>query len=126
MMRWTHTSLLSAGLGCLGVPIAHAANIDGVWLRDDGNARVRIAPCGDKICATNLWIGNTSKGEAAGDKLIMTLKRTSDTAFSGTAFDPKRRLSYAIDVTVGNGTLVTRGCVLARLLCKSVGWSMTR
>jgi uncharacterized protein (DUF2147 family) len=102
---------------------AAAANMDGVWSRDDGNARVRIAPCGDKTCATNLWIRDTSKGEAPGDQLIMSLKRSSDTEFSGTAFDPKRRMSYSVDVTVGNQTLKTRGCVLARLLCKTVGWT---
>lgn len=39
------------------------ADPSGVWLRDDGNARVRIAPCGSNICATNLWIGDTSRGE---------------------------------------------------------------
>lgn len=45
---------------------AEAANMDGVWFRDDGNARVRVAPCGNKTCATNLWIRDESKGEAPG------------------------------------------------------------
>ena len=47
-----------------------SADPSGVWLRDDGNARVRIAPCGRNICATNLWIRDTSKGEEAGDRLV--------------------------------------------------------
>ena len=67
---------------------AAAADMDGVWVRDDGNARVRIAPCGDKTCATNIWIRDTSKGEAPGDRLIMSVKRSSDTGFSGTASIP--------------------------------------
>jgi uncharacterized protein (DUF2147 family) len=112
-------------LGLADLTGANAAGMDGVWMRDDGNARVQIAPCGDKICATNLWIGDTSKGEAAGDKLVMSLKRVSDSVFSGTAYDAKRSLSYAIDVTVGNRTLQTKGCMLAHLLCKSVGWTQT-
>jgi uncharacterized protein (DUF2147 family) len=115
----------SAGL-CLAfaqMAAAQAANMDGVWSREDGNARVRIAACGDKTCATNLWIGDTSKGEAPGDQLIMSLKRSSDTEFSGTAFDPKRGMSYSVDVTVGNQTMKMKGCVLARLLCKTVGWT---
>jgi uncharacterized protein (DUF2147 family) len=105
---------------------AAAADMDGVWMRDDGNARVRIAPCGDKTCATNLWIRDTSKGEAPGDRLIMSVKRSSDTTFSGTAFDPKRGMSYSVDVTVGNQTMTTKGCVLARLLCKTVGWAQVQ
>jgi uncharacterized protein (DUF2147 family) len=102
---------------------AQAADMDGVWSRDDGNARVRIAPCGKKTCATNVWIRDTSKGEAPGDQLIMSLKRSSNTEFSGTAYDPKRGMSYSVDVTVGNQTMKTKGCVLARLLCKTVGWT---
>jgi uncharacterized protein (DUF2147 family) len=105
---------------------AAAADMDGVWMRDDGNARVRIAPCGDKTCATNLWIRDTSKGEAPGDRLIMSVKRSSDTEFFGTAFDPKRGMSYSVDVTVGNQTMKTKGCVLARLLCKTVGWAQVQ
>jgi uncharacterized protein (DUF2147 family) len=105
---------------------AEAADMDGVWSRDDGNARVRIAPCGEKTCATNVWIRDTSKGEAPGDQLIMSLERSSNTEFSGTAYDPKRGMTYSIDVTVGNQTLKTRGCVLARLLCKAVGWTQVK
>jgi uncharacterized protein (DUF2147 family) len=105
------------------IGVAQAAGMDGVWMRDDGNARVRIAPCGNKMCATNLWIRDASKGEAPGDQLIMSVKRSSDTEFSGTAYDPKRGMSYSVDVTVGNQTMKTKGCVLARLLCKTVGWT---
>ena len=97
--------------------------MDGVWSRDDSNARVEIAPCGSKICATNLWIRDTSKGEAPGDQLIMSLTRSSNTEFSGTAYDPKRGITYSVDVTVGNKSMKTKGCVLARLLCKTVSWT---
>jgi uncharacterized protein (DUF2147 family) len=115
----------SAGLFVAFIQMAgaEAADMDGMWSRDDGNARVRIAPCGDKSCATNFWIRDTSKGEAPGDQLIMSLKRSSDTEFSGTAFDPKRGMSYSVDVMVGKQTMKTKGCVLVRLLCKTVGWT---
>ncbi len=95
----------------------------GIWLRDDGNARVRIAPCGSKLCATNLWIKDTSKGEAVGDRLVMSLERKSDTKFAGTAYDPKRDRSYAITMIVGRNSLTTRGCILGGLLCRDVNWT---
>ena len=105
------------------IPSAASATVlDGTWLRDDGNARVRIAPCGDKICATNLWIGDTSKGEAAGDKLIMTLAPQADGSFSGTAYDPKRDWSYSMTIKTAPGELTTRGCIVGRLICRDVGW----
>ena len=101
---------------------AAANDLGGTWLRDDGNARVRIAPCGDKTCATNLWIGDTSKGEAAGDKLVMTLARQPDGTFSGNAYDPKRDWTYSMTITATPGALTTRGCLVGRLICRDVNW----
>ena len=100
-----------------------APEMDGVWMRNDGNARVSIAPCGANVCATNLWIRDTSKGENVGDQLIMTLSRKTDQTLSGKAYDPKRHLTYAITVQVAQDSLSTKGCVLGGLLCKGVTWA---
>lgn len=97
---------------------------DGEWLRGDGNARVLIAPCGDKLCATNLWIRDTSNGEEVGDKLVLSLNRRSDTRFVGSAYDPKRNNTYSITVSVGARGLNTRGCILFGLLCRDVHWTL--
>ena len=114
--------LLALALAAIAIEGAAASDIDGTWLRDDGNARVRIAPCGDKICATNLWIGDTSKGEAAGDKLVMTLARQPDGTFSGNAYDPKRDWTYSMTITAAPGALTTRGCIVGGLICRDVNW----
>ena len=95
-------------------------------MREDGNARVKIAPCGKAMCATNLWIKDTSNGEEVGDKLIMTLKPQSANTLAGDAYDPKRDMSYAIKVTVGENSLTTRGCIVAGMLCKNVSWTPAR
>ena len=109
-------------IGCTALA-AQERSPDGVWLRDDGNARVRIAPCGSKICATNLWIKDASKGEKVGDRLVMSLDRKSETKLAGTAYDPKRDRSYALTVIVGRNSLITRGCILGGLLCRNVNWA---
>lgn len=109
-------------VGCTAL-VAQERSPDGVWLRDDGNARVRITPCGSKLCATNLWIKDTSKGEEVGDRLIMSLDRTSDSQFKGTAYDPKRQKTYRITVIINSNSLTTRGCILGGLLCRDVNWS---
>ncbi|BAV51003.1 hypothetical protein MesoLj113a_64770 [Mesorhizobium sp. 113-1-2] len=95
----------------------------GIWMRDDGNAKVSIAPCGQQLCATNLWIGDTSKGEQAGDKLIMTLRPASQGTLAGKAYDPKRDRTYSMTLTVRKGGLTTRGCIGAGLICKNVRWT---
>ncbi|WP_234188339.1 DUF2147 domain-containing protein [Shinella sp. NM-101] len=103
-----------------------SADPSGIWLRDDGNARVRIAPCGSNICATNLWIRDTSKGEEAGDRLIMSLQPKSPDTLTGTAFDAKRERTYSITVQVSDNSLLTRGCILGGVLCKNVRWQPVR
>ena len=87
---------------------------------------MRIAPCGSNICATNVWIKDTSKGEAVGDRLVMTLQPKSADTLTGKAFDAKRELTYAIQVKVVGQKLVTRGCLVGGLVCKSVNWSRAR
>jgi len=111
---------------CGSVFAASEPDPSGVWNRGDGNAKVRIAPCGSNICATNVWIKDTSGGEAVGDKLVMTLKPKSADTLSGKAFDAKRALTYAIQLKVGGQKLVTRGCLVGGLVCKSVNWSRAR
>lgn len=118
--------LLAAILSTTAANASQEADPRGVWLREDGNARVRIAPCGKAMCATNLWIKDTSKGEEVGDKLIMTLKPQSANTLAGDAYDPKRDMSYAIKVTVGENSLTTRGCIVAGMLCKNVSWTPAR
>src|SRR5689334_4945280 len=89
----------------LAASVAHAdafSDSRGIWMRDDGNAKVSIAPCGQQLCATNLWIRDTSKGEAAGDKLIMTLKPASQGTLAGQAYDPKRNRTYSMTLKVTN------------------------
>lgn len=119
----TFAVLLSAGMLVAGGSAAFAAGPQGVWLRDDGNAQVEFAPCGDKLCATNLWIKDTSGGEEVGDKLVMTLQAKTATALTGTAYDRKRDRTYSLTITMGRGSMTTRGCILGGLLCKRVNWT---
>ncbi|MBZ9674867.1 DUF2147 domain-containing protein [Mesorhizobium sp. ES1-1] len=120
-------SKIAVGLGIFwmaGAAIAASSpDPSGIWMRGDGNAKVRIAPCGADICATNLWIKDSGRGENVGDKLVMTVKPKSADTLSGKAFDPKRKLTYSIQVKVGKASLVTRGCVVGGLVCKNVNWS---
>lgn len=126
-MRIAVLSALSAVV--LPTAASHAqqsADPSGVWLRDDGNARVRIAPCGSNMCATNLWIRDPSRGEEAGDRLVMSLQPKSPDTLYGTAFDEKRERTYSITVQVSDNALLTRGCILGGVLCKNVRWQPAR
>lgn len=120
----TILSLGGALVGALLItPVAAGPDTSGVWMRDDGNARVRMAPCGADICATNLWIKDTSGGEAVGDKLVMRMKPKGENTLAGEAYDAKRDLTYSMEIKVSPDTLDTRGCVVGGLICRNVSWS---
>jgi uncharacterized protein (DUF2147 family) len=115
--------LALSSLGAASSAQAVSDRVSGVWQRSDGLAKVRIAPCGTAVCATNTWIKDPNSGEKVGDRLVMQVKPHSSGDLKGTAYDPQRKLTYAITISVGPERLTTKGCVLGGLLCKAVGWA---
>jgi uncharacterized protein (DUF2147 family) len=102
--------------------LAASEGILGDWARGDGNARVRIVPCGGALCAINTWIKSVDGGERVGDRLVMKVSG-SESSMSGTAYDPQRKLNYSLEISYGGQSMQTRGCVLAGIICKSISWS---
>ncbi|MFM2280901.1 MAG: hypothetical protein RLZZ444_3132 [Pseudomonadota bacterium] len=107
-------------LGCAGS--AQANELYGQWARGDGKARVQIAPCGADICATNVWVKPGTPKEGKGDTLVMSIRQENDGVYAGTAFDPKRDLTYNLTVTINGDRMTSRGCVIAGLICRGIGW----
>lgn len=95
----------------------------GDWERGDGKARVRIERCGRGLCVINTWIKPGTQGEKVGDRLLISTQRSEAPALSGEAWDPQRRLTYSIRMDARDRTMVTQGCWLAGLLCKSMTWT---
>ena len=113
-------------LGILMFCVTSAAaepSLTGHWARGDGKAVVRIEPCGSELCAVNTWILPNTKDEHVGDRLIMNVQKEGATAYSGTANDPQRNLSYSLRIDIADQKMTTRGCVLLGLLCKDMAWS---
>ncbi|MGQ3215023.1 MAG: DUF2147 domain-containing protein [Shinella sp.] len=120
-MKFLTLTVTVVALGYVG--IAKAADIDGQWARGDGNARVMIAPCGSDLCAVNTWIKPGTAKEKEGDKLVMTIKPSAEGAYSGKAYDPQRDITYKLTVTIDGDKMITRGCIVAGLLCKGIDWT---
>jgi uncharacterized protein (DUF2147 family) len=95
----------------------------GVWARDDGQVRVRVSHCGGKICVVNTWAKDPQGQEKPGDRFIMTLVSTDQSHWTGSAFDPQRKLVYSMDVSVSGEQLTTRGCITGSTLCQSAEWT---
>ncbi|MCE1238062.1 MAG: DUF2147 domain-containing protein [Hyphomicrobiales bacterium] len=126
-LRHAHAAIAAATAAVLLAPPSGFAAAEpspfGLWARGDGKAKVRIERCGSDICAVNTWIREGTKGEKAGDKLVMTVEPEGAGRWTGAAFDPQRDLSYRLTMTVGATSMTTRGCIVAGLLCKDMGWT---
>ena len=97
-------------------------NITGDWSRADGALRISVSPCGERLCAVNTWTRDASSGDAVGDRIIMTLQPRAATALAGEAFDEKRRLTYAVQISVERDAMKTQGCLLAGVVCRTMHW----
>lgn len=123
MIRMGTIAILTVLSMACPVSAVPSPDADGIWMRGDGNARVRIAECDGKLCATNIWIKNGRQGESVGDRLVMTLKPQSSTELVGEAYDEKRKLTYSMHIDVQENTLTTRGCIIGGLICNTMTWS---
>jgi uncharacterized protein (DUF2147 family) len=92
-------------------------------MRSDGNVRVIIKHCGKAYCATNIWVKDTSNGEAVGDRLVMNVTPQSANILTGTGYDAKRKLTYSMQISVEPNSLSSRGCVIGGMICKTLDWS---
>lgn len=101
--------------------LANEPNIFGTWLRDDGNARVRVAPCGAMICATNIWIRDpVAQKEKVGDRLEFTIKQSA-AKWTGEAYDPQRKLNFSATLAATRDTMTTKGCMV-KFICRTTSW----
>ena len=116
--------LLAMTLSAVPAAAATAGSEDifGNWSREDGAARVKVANCGSQICATNTWIKDPIKqNEKVGDRLIFTIKAAND-EWSGSAYDPQRKLKLSAKLKATGESMVTTGCIIGGLICRSTHW----
>ena len=102
---------------------AKAADATGEWARVDGKARVRMELCGDVLCGSITWVKDPKAPGKVGQKVFYDMKANGDGAWSGKAFNPEDGAEYTGKLILSGRSLVTKGCVLGGLICKSVDWT---
>jgi uncharacterized protein (DUF2147 family) len=113
--------LIMAGAIAVLPSCAFANTLLGDWQRGDGNVRIRIAACGESLCATNTWVKDSGSGEKVGEKLIFAVTQQGD-GWAGSAYDPQRKLTISTKLKVIGKRLTSSGCVLSGVICRSVDW----
>ena len=108
-----------------GVSAANAGDAAGLWIRDDGSAKLRFVPCGGggTLCGYLAWKKESGGPAKIGQKLFFDMKPNGANAWAGSAFNPNDGKRYTAKLTLSGDHLVTAGCVLGGLICKSFEWT---
>ncbi len=114
---------LTFGLTAMASP-ALSAELEGTWQRvDTGASRVRFSKCGDASCGSIIWLKDTSGAAKVGQRVFFEMKPSGDNRWVGKAFNPEDGKTYSGKVMVNGKQMVTEGCALAGLVCRSVTWN---
>ena len=110
------------------VSAANASDATGLWIRDDGSAKLRFVPCGGggTLCGFLAWKKESGGSAKIGQKLFFDMRPNGENAWAGTAFNPEDGKRYTAKLTLSGDRLATAGCVLGGLICKSFDWTRSR
>lgn len=114
-------AILVAGAFLGSSTVSLAVTMEGMWARDDGLLRARVARCGHKLCATNVWAKNPLGDDRVGDRIIATLTASGPNHWTGSCFDVRRKVTFDLDVSGGADKMTTRAC--ASGFCRSAEWT---
>jgi uncharacterized protein (DUF2147 family) len=107
---------------------ANASDAAGLWIRDDGSAKLRFVPCGGAgtLCGFLAWKKESGGAAKIGQKLFSDMKPNGKDSWEGSAFNPEDGKRYTAKLTLSGDRLVTAGCVLGGLICQSFDWTRIR
>jgi uncharacterized protein (DUF2147 family) len=123
----TRTLLVALAL-IAAVSTANASDATGLWIRDDGSAKLRFVLCGGggTVCGFLAWKKESGGVARVGQKLFSDMKPNGEGSWAGSAFNPEDGKRYSAKLTLSGDHLVTAGCVFGGLICKSFDWSRVR
>lgn len=140
-MKLHRTVAIAAAVAALAGSAEAAGTVQGVWLTQSGSGKVRIAPCGPKLCGTIVWLKNpvdktTGKPPVdannpdpakrdhpiLGLQMIRDFKATPDGRWTGgSIYDPESGKTYASKLNLNpDGTLKVEGCIA--IICQAQTW----
>ena len=119
--------LVALAIVSMSTPSAIASDVTGIWTRNDGSARLRFSACGGgAICGFLAWKKESGGAAKIGQRLFSDMKPSGEGSWAGSAFNPEDGKRYTAKLTLSGDHLVTAGCVLGGLICKSFDWTRTR
>ena len=100
-----------------------ADEIFGTWLRDNDAEQVKFEPCGDAVCGDIVWLKPGSGLNAkVGKRLFFDMRPSGANSWTGKAASSDTGSIYSGKMSVQGSTLITSGCFMGGLICKSASW----
>jgi uncharacterized protein (DUF2147 family) len=136
-------AITTAILCVAAVTPASAGDPRGIWMTDDGKAKVSIVSCGGGLCgnivaltepndpATGKPKTDSNNPEAAkrtrpmiGVQIVIDMKQDSTDKWKGQVYNAEDGKTYSGSITLVNAsTLTLQGCALGGLICKNRTWT---
>ena len=136
-----------AGLAIAALPslvTAAPRNPSGVWLTEDGKARIRVEKCGPQdtnVCGYVVWLRTPLNDQgkprvdfrnpdpkkqaraSLGHQMLMGLKANSEGQYEGKVYNAEDGKYYGVTLwSEQQGRLTVKGCLVA-FLCMSQAWT---
>jgi uncharacterized protein (DUF2147 family) len=92
----------------------------GMWLTEEKEGKVRIEQCGANLCGYSV----DAKSNQNGEKVLINMKPTKDSKWSGRIFDPNTGSTYDSTIALkGSDSLRVQGCAFGGMFCGGQTWS---
>ena len=124
------TGIYAAAVSALLLAASAAAAAQspvGTWYTQDRSAKVRIAPCGQKLCGQIIWARDRASGSAAAARDAANPDPALTPAGpgkwgGGKIYDPNSGRTYASKMSLSaQGVLKVEGCV--SVICQAQTWT---
>jgi uncharacterized protein (DUF2147 family) len=92
----------------------------GLWLTEEKEGKVRIEQCGANLCGYSV----DEKSNQNGEQVLINMKASKDSKWSGRIFDPKSGSTYDSTIAMkGTDSLRVQGCAFGGMFCGGQTWS---
>jgi uncharacterized protein (DUF2147 family) len=142
MTKFAASMAIAASLLVAALP-AHAGDPSGLWLTEDGEAKIRVGKCGAYVCGAVAWLKQPtdSNGKPKTDQLnadpgkrsrpiigvpiVLSMKPDGAARWSGKVYNAEDGKIYNGSLTLADAnTLKVQGCVA--IACRTRTWIRTR
>ena len=132
-------------IAVLAAVAAPVAEIEGVWLVEDGEAKIEVLRCGDDVCGRIVWLSEPTNSEgnvkrdilnpdrSLRDRMVIGVQLLRIPAVpdkrgvwsGGRIYDPDTGKTYRCTLRLDGERLKLRGYIGIRLFGRSTHWTRT-